>query len=102
MQVCEIVHGQYEVEVRVFSYSNPTGRCPGCILRGNNETGCCDTFLVETCEDNLRCDSFFIYCLRPLNSTVEGGCANFETKTSNPNLNDGPIDFSQSTVLGKL
>ena len=100
MQVCEIVHGRYEVEVRLVSYNNPTGRCPGCRLSGNDEVGCCDTFRVETCEDSQRCDSFFVYCLRPLNSTVEGGCANFETKTSNSNLNDGPVDFSRSTVLG--
>jgi hypothetical protein len=48
-----------------------------------------------------RCDSYFIYCLRPL-GTVEVGCFNDEARaTSLSNRDDGPgIDFSQSRVLG--
>jgi hypothetical protein len=48
-----------------------------------------------------RCDSYFVYCLRPL-GTVEVGCFRNETRAvSTSNRDDGPgIDFTLSKVLG--
>ena len=96
-----MTYGSYQVEVRLFNYSNPTGRCCDC-PRQNMVRSCCDAFDIFTgpCGGVRGCDSFFLYCLRPLNSTVEGGCANFAKKRSTVNMDDGPINFSQSTVLG--
>ena len=90
----------------MLNYSNPTGRCQGCPQDLSNNVSivrsCCDAGSMFTgpCDDFRGCDSYFIYCLRPLNSTAEGGCTKFENQTSTANMEDGPIDFSQSTVLG--
>ena len=87
------------MEVRLNGYSNPTGSCQDCI-RSNGLT-CCDTSRVTSdCSDERRCNSYFFYCLRPF-SKVQLGCFSNETRnTSAANTDDGPLDFSQSTVLG--
>ena len=66
--------GEYEVEVRVHSYLNPTGRCDECREDNNPDPGCCDESTIrpidETCPV-VRCDTTMIICSRPVNSTVE-------------------------------
>ena len=99
MQVCE---GLYVVEVQLFGYNNPTGTCydKRC-LRNNGRHRCCDTpsGMTSYCIDFRRCDSYFIYCLRPLGSSGQG-CSDYVAVESEVNNNDNDLDFSQSMVLG--
>jgi hypothetical protein len=91
------VDGLYQLEVTVFGYNNPTGRCQGC----GDLQGCCDGFGSTNCASiqfNL-CDSYFNYCLRTIGST-ERGCSYFGNQRSNSNTGDAPLDFSQNMVLG--
>ena len=99
MQACVVVEGLYQLEVTVLGYNNPTGRCRDCLYVSHGVRGCCDRF-PETmnCSDFL-CDSFFIYCLRTLGTTGRG-CSYFGNRVSDFNTDDGPLNFSQSTVLG--
>ena len=55
---------------------------------------------MSVCMGQERCDSYFLYCLRPF-GTVVFGCLNNEIRAiSAPNEDDGPgIDFSLSKVL---
>ena len=107
LQLCVIVEGLYQVEVRLLGYENPTGRCQGCPFH-NGFRSCCDSFnRNDRCTDGDRgCDSYFTYCLRPFgNQTSQdgGGCSdrdNSEIMTSQANENDGGVNFFQSTVLG--
>ena len=88
------------MEVRLFGYDNPTQRCQDCHAGGQlANPGCCDNFDRTVCMGFDRCDSYFIYCLRAIGSTGRN-CSYFGTKVSSANTNDGPIDFSQSSVLG--
>ena len=97
-----LVEGCYVVEVRLNGYTNPSGKCNGdnC-FPGMNQQTCCDSDNTDKCTSWERCDSFFVYCLRPL-GTVRLGCFDNETRAvSLSNVNDGPgIDFSLSRVLG--
>lgn len=96
-QAFAFVEGRYFLEVSVHGYSNPTGRCRGCRVRGVIERGCCDNFLTTVCSGSLSCDSFFTYCI----GNGDRGCADpLQQRTSTVNENDGPVNFSQSTVLG--
>ena len=94
------------MEVRLFGYRNPTGRCRDCPpIDGSQPQSCCDAFDTTNCSDELLCDSYFIYCLRPLGPVIDltyrrGGCSNFESRMSTVNTDDKPIDFSQRKVLG--
>lgn len=91
-----MVEAKYLVEVSVFGYNNPTGRCQGCLLNG--ERGCCDQFNTMSCDGELQCDSFFTYCL---GNAEEGGCAaGAQRRISDANIDDEVIDFNQSIVLG--
>ena len=103
-KVCVIVNGRYQVGVRLFNYSNPTGRCQECAVNQNGIHSCCDSQTeFGICDGRLRCDSFFIYCLRPLNtsySSMKEGCLGFANMTSSFNRDDGPVDFENATVLG--
>ena len=94
MQVCVLVEGLYQLEVTVFGYNNPTGRCQGC----GSARGCCDDFEAKNCSKFL-CDSFFIYCLRTIGSS-ESGCFSFGNRISYINTDDGLLNFSRSRVLG--
>ena len=90
------------VEVRLFGYQNPTGRCEQCPNSFiSDPRRCCDDFSRDSnCDEGDReCDSYFTYCLRS-NSVGGMSCTNFERLTSTVNTDDGPLDFSQSTVLG--
>ena len=50
---------------------------------------------------NRRCDTFFTYCLRPLNTTgFDCGSSSGSEIQSGVNENDAAVNFSQSTVLG--
>ena len=97
-----LVEGRYIVEVRMNGYSNPTGKC-NCFRHTQNgrQQICCDSLNINECMGQERCDSYFLYCLRPF-GTVVFGCLNNETRAiSAPNEDDGPgIDFSLSRVLG--
>ena len=103
MQVCG---GLYVVEVQLFDYNNPTGTCQGCPPPPGSDGrhSCCDDLnSFDQCDRGSRfrlCDSYFIYCLRPLGSDGEG-CSNYRNRTSTGNDQDDPqLDFSQSVVLG--
>ena len=92
-----LVEGRYLVEVRLNGYTNPTGRCPSC-------QSCCDG-PVTVCTGSRLCDSYFTYCLRPFGDARQHpvGCtrsSNEYRNISSINIDDGPLDFSQSTVLG--
>ena len=90
-QVCVLVEGLYQLEVTVFGYDNPTGRC-----QCDGSPRCCDNSGTTNC--GRRCDSYFRYCLRTIEST-ERGCSYFDSRMSARNNNDGSLDFSRSTVL---
>ena len=98
IQVC-MVDGLYVLQVRMISYSNPTGGCHEC----SDNHGCCDGLNSTTdsvCSGEQRCDSYFVYCLRVRYSSGSG-CGSYNaTRRSLTNLNDAAVDFSQSTVLG--
>ena len=93
------------VELTLFDYDNPTGTCydpQWCVRNGLHR--CCDSnFILWTfleCTGGRRCDSYFIYCLRPLGSEGEG-CSNYQQRISTFNQDDNnPIDVTRSTVLG--
>ena len=108
LQVCVVVEGLYQLEVTVFGYDNPTGRCQNCIGDTDdddddddnvNVRGCCDNFQSTSCSGSALCDSYFRYCLQTIGSTG-GGCSYFGNRISNVNENDGPFNFSQSMLLG--
>ena len=82
------------MDVELFGYHNPTGRCRGCLFDGRR--GCCDWFRTINCDGDLRCDSYFIYCL-----ANDDGCApNSQRWISTSNENDAPLNFSSSSILG--
>jgi hypothetical protein len=99
-----VVEGRYLVEVRLNGYANPTGQCEGCEITFGWIQTCCDiqdiNMATDDCIEERRCDSYFIYCLRPIGDR-ELDCSSSEYRiTSSANPNDGPLNFSQSTVLG--
>jgi hypothetical protein len=56
--------GDYVVEVRFYSYRNPSGRCDGC---GNEDIpACCDEDDTRPIGEECRgiCDTTMIYCIR--------------------------------------
>ena len=101
-QVCVLVEGRYTVEVRLNGYTNPSGKCNSrnCFPDAHQQT-CCDSRDTNICTNRERCDSYFVYCLRPL-GTIDFGCFDNETRAvSLPNEDDrSGIDFSMSRVLG--
>ena len=98
-----VVEGYYLVQVRLNGYSNPTGKCGHgrCQTNTPGEFYCCDSF-DTTCSGWERCDSYFVYCLRPLGNDNRLGCHDNETRAeSSTNSDDNePINFSHSKVLG--
>ena len=92
---------QYEVEVTIDGYTNPNQARPSCNhVTDCPYTSCCDGFnsMSFVCH---RCDSFFTYCLRSVD-TLRDGCPEGGNNTirSDVNPDDASIDFSQNTVLG--
>ena len=92
------------MEVRLLGYENPTQRCQECRAFRSGVKSCCDYYYRSTpCDGDRKCDSYFMYCLRPLQSQdfQEGSCSNSDrTVTSAVNTDDEMIDFTQSKVLG--
>ena len=92
------------VEIELFGYSNPTGRCADCpIPKGRRVNSCCDNFSRTICNRNARCDSYFYFCLRDLGDrSTKTGCSYFGNKVTLANINDAPlnIDASTKSVLG--
>ncbi len=87
-QVC--IWGDYIILVQSHEFSNPSNRCVQCLL------GCCDQFIETVCTGTARCDNFFSYCLQPIGSNTI--CV--PQAVSSTVFDDGPIDFTQATVLG--
>ena len=100
LQVCLIVEGLHQLEVTVFGYNNPTGRCEDCSSQFlGGVQSCCDNRASTSCTGRDRCDSSFTYCLRTIGSTGSG-CSYFGIRRSDSNTDDTHQDFSQSMVLG--
>lgn len=95
-QLSVFVSGDYVLEVHVMSYSNPTNGGEG--LSG----GCCDGGEPPACTGNRRCDTYFRFCLRPFNTPgIDRGCGTSAVVTSTDSeLNNGSIDFTQPSFLG--
>ena len=97
-----LVEGRYVVEVRLNGYTNPSGQCRGCDWASN----CWDIRpeiqlpIDDDCIGDRRCDSYFNYCLRPFDDEQLDCSPSEHRNTSSPNSNDGPLNFSQSIVLG--
>ena len=73
------------------------------------EPGCCDLYgELSSCGDFYRCDTYFMYVLRALGNIETGeNCTTSNSdkhsssrRISQPNLNDGSTNFSDSIVLG--
>ena len=85
------------VEVHVQSYSNPTNRA------FDQDGDCCDPNLVgsdSACTGTKLCDSYFIFCLRPLNTSLTQRGCDTPNITSEVAQNNASIDFTQPTFLG--
>ena len=98
------VEGRYLVQVRLNGYTNPTGKCntqgQACFNNHGNQI-CCDSDNTNNCWSWERCDSYFVYCLRPLGEVHLGCTDNEKRTTSHSNEDDeSDIDFSENTVLG--
>ena len=65
------------LEVNVYGYNNPTGRCQSCTSQmAPDVMGCCDLHNTIECSSGLLCNSYFYYyCLRALGSELEGSDA---------------------------
>ena len=105
MQVCVLVQGRYVLQVRLNGYENRDGNCIGCPRNQSDTThSCCDDHgRFDNCDRNDRqCDIYFIFCLRPFGSQRERydyRTLYNDTKVTSVNRNDGPVDFTNETVL---
>ncbi len=94
MQLSVLVSADYVLQVKMLSYSNPSNTR----LDGQ----CCDPDNGGGCTGGERCDTYFMYCLRPRSSTATE-CPNTApgfTAVSIVSPDGGDIDFTQPTVLG--
>ena len=97
-----LVEGRYIVEVRLNGYANPSGKCNSNDCHTESGQTCCDSDDTGKCMGRERCDSYFVYCLRPLGE-VDLGCFENQTRAVSEYNEDDKmtnIDFSQSRVLG--
>lgn len=97
-----IVVGDFELRVKVHSYSNPGSRCAQCSVSiFSSEYSCCDSLTNSgMCAGEDLCDTFFQYCLRPVGSTGIS-CPNRASTATNyfsPNT-DTLVDVGE-TVFG--
>ena len=91
------------LQAQIHSFVNPNQRSTHC-----NQFGCwracCDDGSRETCSSGeRRCDTFFIFCLRPLDTDDFEGCSSNSGSVIRSEVNENgvpAIDFSQSTFLG--
>ena len=75
MQLQVYVLGEYFLQVRIHSYTNPSSSCALC-----NQNACCDPSNGPrgppagppgpSCTGSSLCDTFFTYCVQPLNLTT--------------------------------
>ena len=99
-----LVEGLYVLQLQLLGYDNPTQErlfCNDDVCSSDLDLGqCCDG--SGTCTNGgRRCDTFFIFCLRPLGTLVFGcGFSSAIVIQSDVNENDAVINFSQSTILG--
>ena len=90
--------------MQLNDYSNPNQLrivfCPP--LQGGSVCNyvCCDSGPGACTSGGRRCDTFFIFCLRPLRAGSGLGCNSGTVLQSRVNVNDATIDFSQSSFLG--
>ena len=88
-----LIEGLYILQVQLLDYNNPTQQA---VVSG--QFACCDGCIGTF---RRRCDTFFIFCLRPLDTTGLGcGSSSGSEIQSGVNVNDADIDYSGSTVLG--
>lgn len=102
-----LLRAEYILNITLQSYSS-NGRCAECREEEDEGNGCCDDFESRSCGtagvSSRRCDTYFLYCLLPINTNTATYGRNPVPCTviaqSESTVNDAPIDFSQSTVLG--
>ena len=92
----KFLRADYVVEVHMQSYNNPTNRAAG---QGGD---CCDPQSGgnHSCTGGELCESYFIFCLRPLNTPpIQRGCdtPNITSEVAKRNVS---IDFTQPIFLG--
>ena len=95
-----IVSGNYTLNITLISYINQNNYCAVCF---DDNYGCCDNNDATVCTGSLRCDTYFEYCLLPLETANTRPTRRYQCSpvaTSTVLTDDGPIDFSQSVVLG--
>ena len=100
-----LVKGLYVLQLQLLGYSNPTQErffCNNDGCRIDLDFGpCCDGGSGPCTNGDRRCDSFFIFCLRPLDTPGFDCDPNSGSEIqSDVNENDAAVNFSQSTVLG--
>ena len=88
------MRADYQVEVLVTSYQNPSGR-----RLGLNET-CCDGGRYRNCSSWRHCDNYFSFCLRELgapssNSSADCPLGRFDTTTVSVVVNHDDLTFEE-------
>ena len=95
------MRANYNLSITLNSYTNVNNLCIDCVDQG---IGCCDDFAGRRCTTpnrGSRCDTYFEYCLLPLNTVASNGPVSCIVRArSNPATDDSAINFAQSTVLG--
>ena len=104
MQITMTGLPQCSITVMIDNYANLTQIAPvklctvfPCIMV--SERKCCDGFDSGSFQCH-RCDSYFTYCLRKVDTLTAGCPEDGHIMSSDGNPNYVSIDFSQSTVLG--
>ena len=91
--------GEYEVDVRLHSYLNPTGRCDECrVDRNSDRPGCCDEERDrDMCSVQETCDTSADFCIRPLRS-IDTSCAANQKRVNGTTIeiNTNNLDFERS------
>ena len=91
----------YNLSITLNSYTNVNNHCIECRDDG---VGCCDDFEGRRCTTpnrGSRCETYFEYCLLPLNTVSSNGPVSCTVRArSNPGTDDSAINFAQSMVLG--
>ena len=95
------MRANYNLSITLSSYTNVNNLCIDCVDEG---IGCCDDFAGRRCTTpnrGSRCETYFEYCLLPLNTIASNGPVPCTVRArSNPATDDSAINFAQSTVLG--
>ena len=97
------MQGGYELRVRAHEYNNPTGTCQeGCLGANQTHPACCDdpSFEPQICTGFLRCDTYFVFCQRPLETPANNvTCPDvFNLQVSNFIDDSGRISFTEEEV----